>query len=46
MRPFANAIVFAPQITLLLNEPGADFTGSEFVLVEQRPRARTNTNRH
>ena len=30
--------VFPLQVAILLSEPGADFTGGEFVLVEQRPR--------
>src|SRR5262245_40649546 len=30
--------VFPFQVAILLNEPGADFTGGEFVLTEQRPR--------
>ncbi|MBV9626419.1 MAG: 2OG-Fe(II) oxygenase [Acidobacteria bacterium] len=30
--------VFPVQVTLLLSEPGRDFSGGEFVLVEQRPR--------
>jgi hypothetical protein len=30
--------VFPIQVAFLLSEPGKDFTGGEFVLVEQRPR--------
>ena len=30
--------VFPIQVTILLSEPGKDFTGGEFVLAEQRPR--------
>jgi hypothetical protein len=34
-------MVFPLQLTVLLSDPGADFTGGEFVLVEQRPRAQS-----
>ena len=30
--------VFPMQVTILLSEPGTDFTGGEFILTEQRPR--------
>ena len=33
-----GALAFPIQVTILLSEPGRDFTGGEFVLVEQRPR--------
>jgi len=33
-----GAVAFPLQITCLLSKPGADFTGGEFLLLEQRPR--------
>ena len=33
--------VFPLQVTLLLSDPAHDFSGGEFVLVEQRPRAQS-----
>lgn len=36
-----GAFVFPLQITVLLSDPECDFTGGEFVLVEQRPRAQS-----
>jgi uncharacterized protein len=35
-------IAFPLQLTILLSRPGLDFTGGEFVLVEQRPRAQSH----
>lgn len=34
-------LVFPLQVTVLLDEPGDDFTGGEFIMVEQRPRAQS-----
>ena len=34
-------LMFPLQLTLLLSAPGTEFTGGEFVLVEQRPRAQS-----
>jgi hypothetical protein len=33
-----GAVAFPLQFTCLLSKPGADFTGGEFLLLEQRPR--------
>jgi hypothetical protein len=34
-------LVFPLQVVVLLSAPGKDFTGGEFVMVEQRPRAQS-----
>jgi hypothetical protein len=34
-------VAFPLQMTCLLSRPGEDFTGGEFLLVEQRPRAQS-----
>ena len=34
-------LVFPLQLTILLSRPAVDFTGGEFLLVEQRPRAQS-----
>src|SRR6202023_4256360 len=36
-----GALVFPLQLTVLLSDPEEDFTGGEFLLVEQRPRAQS-----
>jgi hypothetical protein len=35
-------VAFPLQMTCLLSRPGVDFTGGEFMLVEQRPRAQSS----
>jgi hypothetical protein len=37
-------IVFPFQITVFLSQPGRDFTGGEFVLVEQQPRRQSRAH--
>ena len=34
-------LVFPLQVAVLLDEPGTDFSGGEFIMVEQRPRAQS-----
>jgi hypothetical protein len=36
-----GTVAFPLQATILLSRPGADFSGGEFLLVEQRPRAQS-----
>ena len=40
-RDLYGELVFPLQVVIGLNEPGVDFTGGEFVVVEQRPRAQS-----
>ena len=40
-RDLYGPLVFPLQATILLSEPGRDFAGGEFLLVEQRPRAQS-----
>ena len=39
-----GAHVFPLQVAILLSEPAADFTGGEFVMTEQRPRAQSRAS--
>lgn len=40
-RDLYGDLVFPLQVVIGLNEPGVDYTGGEFLLVEQRPRAQS-----
>ncbi|HEX3461579.1 MAG TPA: 2OG-Fe(II) oxygenase [Acidimicrobiales bacterium] len=40
-RDLYGELVFPLQVVINLSRPGVDFTGGEFVLVEQRPRAQS-----
>ena len=40
-RDLYGDLVFPLQVVVCLDEPGKDFTGGEFVVVEQRPRAQS-----
>lgn len=40
-RDLYGDLVFPMQVVINLNEPGADHTGGEFLLMEQRPRAQS-----
>lgn len=37
----STATSSSPQIAIMLNRPGEDFTGGENVFVEQRPRSQS-----
>lgn len=39
-----GAVYFPMQLVLMLNRPGADYTGGEFVITEQIPRAQSRAN--
>jgi hypothetical protein len=40
-RDLYGDLVFPLQVVIGLDEPGVDYTGGEFVVVEQRPRAQS-----
>ena len=40
-RDLYGELVFPLQVVINLTEPGKDYTGGEFLLVEQRPRAQS-----
>ncbi|AKS33562.1 2OG-Fe(II) oxygenase [Mycolicibacterium goodii] len=40
-RDLYGDLVFPLQVVINLNEPGSDYTGGEFLLLEQRPRAQS-----
>ena len=39
LRDLYGALAFPLQVTILLSRPGVDFSGGEFLLVEDRPRS-------
>ena len=43
-RDLYGGTVFPLQLTVLLSRPGKDFTGGEFVLVENRPRLQSRAH--
>jgi hypothetical protein len=43
-RDLYGPLVFPLQVAIGLDEPGVDYTGGEFVVVEQRPRAQSRAN--
>lgn len=43
-RDLYGDLVFPLQMTLLLSKPGTDFTGGEFMLVENRPRLQSRSH--
>ena len=43
-RDLYGELVFPLQVTVLLSEPGRDFEGGEFMLVEQRPRMQSRAD--
>ena len=42
-RDLYGDLVFPLQVAIGLDAPGVDYTGAEFVVVEQRPRAQSRT---
>jgi uncharacterized protein len=45
-RDLYGELVFPLQVVIGLNQPGINYTGGEFVAVEQRPRAQSRASKY